>query len=227
MSSVLELDFQAVLKQVKQHTAQTKKLGQELHGRSEPTDRDKAILYCIEHAVDLALGCAAVAAQELPDSTTTLSRALLETLIWTRYVTLSENNAQEFLGSYLEELKRTARKNLSVGYAHIYERRTKADKTAEFLRSERMKNIRPRISIESAAKAGGLEKAYTAIYGFISMVAHGRACGLRHQSEAKEDLFASLSAALGAIECIEVMATSWLLARQQTPKETLTILLGL
>jgi len=77
--------------------------------------REKATVYCLEHGLDLAKGCLGSATNKLPDSTITLSRAILETLFWIRYVTLSNENAQEFTNAPIQEMKRSTRKNLAAG----------------------------------------------------------------------------------------------------------------
>jgi hypothetical protein len=189
--------------------------------------REKAVLYCLQHAVDIAKGCFAVSEEELPDSSITLSRALIEALIWARYVTISEENAVEFTESPINEVKRTARKNISAGYMHLIDNGTKKDRTKEFMDSEFMKDIPSRITIKDAAKAGGLERLYSEIYGFISITAHGRACGLQPELETKDEIYVSMCSALGALECIEVIANDWITQRKQTPQNVLTDLLGL
>ncbi len=222
----LPSDYQQLIAAFKQHIAQVERHAADFEKRHYNKVREEAVVYCLRHALDLAKGSLVVAEKELPDSLTTLSRAILETLFWVRYVTLSEANAREFTDSYIHELKRTARKNLAAGYAHVVDTNTKQDRSREILNSEMMKAIPARISIEGAAKAGGLERVYTNIYGFISMIAHGRAFGLQTKSTVKDELFASVSAALGALECIEVIAYDWITHRKRTPQETLTRLLG-
>ncbi len=222
----LPLDYQELIAALNQLVAEGERYAADFEHRHYNGVREKAVVYCLHHALDLAKGCLATAADGLPDSLTTLSRAILETLFWTRYVTLSKESAQEFTNSPIQEMKRTVRKNPTAGYARVVDTNTKQDKSDEILNSEMMKGIPPRISIEGAAKAGGLERVYTNIYGLISMIAHGRAFGLRTKSESKDELYASISAALGALECIEVIASDWITHRKQTPKETLTRLLG-
>jgi len=222
----LPADNQELISFLKQHIEQSEKYVIDFEHRHFNGIREIAIIYCLRHAIDLAKGCLTTALAELPDSLTTLSRALLETLFWARYVTLSNENAQEFTDSTINEMKRIARKNLNAGYANVYDIKTNDNKTSELLDSPFMKDIPPRISIESAAKIGGLEHIYTNIYGFISMIAHGRAFNLRTTSESKDEIYASISAALGALQCVEVMTSDWIIDRKQTPKEILFQMLG-
>jgi len=222
----LPSDYQELIAAFKQHIAQAERHAADFERRHYNKVREEAVVYCLPHALDLAKGSLAAAEKKLPDSLTTLSRALLETLFWIRYATLSEENAQEFADSYIHELKRTARKNLAAGYAHVTDINTQQDRSGEILNSEMMKAIPKRVSIVDAAKAGGLERVYTNVYGFVSMIAHGRAFGLRRGPEVTDELYASISAALGTLECIEVIAYDWIAHRKQTPQETLMRLLG-
>ena len=230
MSSIkfkpLPTELPEVISALKEHISQAEKDFADFEKRHYNGTREKAVIYCLHHAIDLAKGCLFMTTEGLPDSLTTLSRAILETLFWARYVTLSKENAQEFVDSTINEMKRSARKNLNAGYAKIHDRETGEDKTKDVLDSPLLKDIPKRISIETAAKAGGLERVYTNIYGFISMIAHGRAYNLSTGAEIKDDLYASASSALGALQCIEIITIDWIRFRKHTPRETLIRLLG-
>ena len=188
-------------------------------------NRDKAIIYCLVHAVDLSKGSLCTVKAELTNSLTTLSRAILETLFWARYVAISNDHAQRFIDSTLNELKRVSRKNINAGYLHVFNTITNEDKSEEFLEILR-ENTSQRTSIETAAKEGGLERVYTTIYGIISMTAHGRAFGLSTKSDEKEELYASICASLGALQSIDVIASDWIKLRVQTPIDILIRILG-
>lgn len=222
----LPADYQALISAFTKRIEQSEKDAAAFERRHYNGTREKAVVYCLCHAIDLAKGCFAVALAELPDSLTTLSRALLETLFWARYVTISKENAQEFTDSTINEMKRVSRKNLNAGYAKIYGIETNDDKTQEILNTPLMKDIPPRISIETAAKVGGLERVYTNVYGYISMIAHGRAFDLRTKPDNKEELYVSLSMALGALQGVEIITADWIIHRKQTPREILVQILG-
>src|SRR5687768_14702655 len=98
-------DYQELISALKKRIEQSEKYIADFERRHHNGTREKAVIYCLCHAVDLAKGCLATALAELPDSLTTLSRAALETLFWTRYVTMSEENAQEFADSTVNEIK--------------------------------------------------------------------------------------------------------------------------
>jgi len=222
----LPTDYQELISALKKHIELSEKYITDFESYHFNRTREKAVIYCLRHVVDLAKGGLATSLAELPDSLTTLSRASLETLFWARYVTISNENAQEFTDSTLNEMKRTSRKNLIAGYAKVYDIKTNNDKTKEILNSPLMKDIPKRVSIETAAQLGGLERVYTNLYGFISMVAHGRAFELRTKPDNKDEIFASTSATLGALQCVEIISADWIIHRIQTPKETLIQILG-
>jgi len=232
MSSVnkyrpLPSDYQELIAALKQHIAQGERDVVDFEHRHYNGVREKAVIYCLRHALDLAKGCLAIALAELPDSLTTLSRAIFDALFWAKYVTLSIENAQEFIDSPINEMKRISRKNLTAGYAHVFDTKTNEDKSIEFQNSSMMKEIPRWVRIEDAARAGGLERVYTTLYGFDSMIAHGRAFDLLAESDIKDVLYASISAFLGALQCIEVITSDWIIHRKETPKETLTHMLGI
>ena len=222
----LPSDYQELISAFKKRIEQSEKYIADFEHRHYNGTREKAVIYCLRHAVDLAKGCLSTALAELPDSLTTLSRASLETLFWARYVTMSQENAQEFTDSTTNEMKRVSRKNLNAGYAKVYDVKSNSDKTKEFLASSLMKDIPKRVSIETAAQLGGLERVYTNIYGFISMIAHGRAFDLRTKPNDKDEIYASISAALGALQGTEIIAADWIIHRKQTPREILVQILG-
>jgi hypothetical protein len=222
----LPTDLQEVISALRDHISHAEKDLADFEKRHYNGTREKAAIYCLRHAIDLAKGCLVTVNEGLPDSLTTLSRALLESLFWVRYVTLSKENAQHFVDSTINEMKRSARKNLKAGYAKIHHMETGEDKTQEMLDSPLLKGIPKRISIETAAQQGGLERVYTNVYGFISMIAHGKAYDLSSGPAHKDELYAPLSSALGALQCIEIITSDWIRNRKHTPRETLTELLG-
>lgn len=223
----LPTDYSELISELKKRIEQCEIHLKDFEHRHYNGTRENAVIYCLNHAIDLAKGCLATALENLPDSLATLSRAILEALFWARYVTLSTENAQEFTDSTKNELKRIAKKNLSAGYGRIRNIKTNEDKTKEFLESPLMKDVSKRIFIESVAKQGGLERVYTTIYAFISMIAHGRAFNLRATTNNKDEFYASISATLGALQCIDLITSDWITHRKQTKPEIITELLGI
>jgi hypothetical protein len=223
----LPTNLPRVISALKHHIAWGERLAKDFQKRHYNGKREKALVYCHFRGVDLARGSLACVEANLPESLTLLCRALLETLFWARYVTLSKDNAQAFEDASIAELKRTARKNLAAGYARILDTSTRDDRTTEFLGSPTMKGIPKRLRIEDAAKAGGLERLYSSVYGFISMYAHGIAFGLLPDTEIPSQTYASASASLGALECTNLLTYEWIVSRKITDASTLTRLLGL
>ncbi|MEX1247100.1 MAG: DUF5677 domain-containing protein [Anaerolineales bacterium] len=195
--------------------------------RHDNHKREDALIYCLRHAVDLAKGCLVTADAKLPDSLKTQSRALLETFFWARYVAASEANAQEFIDSTINEMKRVARMNVKAGYATVYDKKTTKEKTKEYLNSPLANDIPNRISIRKTAELGGLGRLYSILYGYMSMISHGRAIGMVSRRDIDRDFYASMSTAIGALQGIEMVAADWVIGRKQTDADILSKMLGI
>jgi hypothetical protein len=219
-------DFQGSISALKEIIDQSEKDIADFELRHLNGVREEAVMYCLRHAIDLSKGCLATTREKLPDSLTTLSRALLDTFFWVRYITISTENAQEFIDSSTNELKRIARKNLVAGYAKVIDNKNNDDKSEEFLNSSLMKDIPKRMRVDEAARIGGLEQVYSKIYGFDSMIAHGRAFDLLLTQNVYDVMYTSVCAALGALEGVDIITADWITNRKQTPKETLVKILG-
>jgi hypothetical protein len=76
---LLPTDYQELISAFKKRVEQSEKYTADFDRRHYNGTREKAVIYCLRHTVDLAKGCLVTAQAELPDSLTTLSRALLET----------------------------------------------------------------------------------------------------------------------------------------------------
>jgi hypothetical protein len=223
----LPVDRSELIASLKTHIEQSEKSIIDFEHRHYNGTREKAVIYCLRHVIDLAKGCIATAELELVDSLVTLSRACLETLFWARYVTISKEHAQEFVESTLNELKRVARNNMRAGYLRVRGKISDDDKTKEILSLMLNEKIPDRIAIKKAADLGGLERIYTNIYGYISMIAHGRAFGIKTKSENQAEIYASLGVTLGALQGVEMITIDWIVSRKQTSEETLTRILVL
>ena len=220
-------DIDGLIAGLKQHISLGEKNIKDFQKRYYNGIQENAVIYCLEHGVDIGKGCLTTSIAKLPDSLTTLSRALVEAFIWSRYVTLSKENAQEFSDGTIQEMARIARKNIKSGYARIVKTSTHEDASENFLNLPQMKSIPQRLRIEDAARASGLERLYTQIYGFISLYAHGKGFGINKESDVTRRLYTSLSTALGTLECINLIASDWIVYRKQTPMEMLNMLIGL
>jgi Family of unknown function (DUF5677) len=223
----LPSEYSDVITALKKLTERGDRLCSDFDKRLYNRDREKALLFCYRRALDLAKGCLEISSKELPESLITLTRALIEALIWARFITLSEENAHNFINSPLNEMKRTMKKNLAAGYAHIFDRNSNEDKTKVIMESEEIKKIPHRLTIEKAARDSGLIRLYTMLYGFMSMSAHGITYGIDIRKDVKTDLYASLCTAVGALECIEAITNEWITNRKHLSDEILSHLLGI
>jgi hypothetical protein len=179
------------------------------------TQRENALIYCLRRALELSEACIICAKGNLLLPLYVLTRGLLESLVWVCWITKSNENAQAFIETTKNELKRIARKNFETGHARAIDKTTKEDKTQELLHSDWVKDIRPRLKIEDAAKKVGLERLYTQMYGPLSIFAHG--IMLKTNANAKKDSMGILALANVLMECINLVTMNWITERKQTP----------
>ena len=186
--------------------------------------RENALVFCLKRAADTAEGCDLVGEAELLGPLYTLTRSLLESLIWVCWIAKSDDNAQVFAEAARNELRRIARKNLSTGAARATAWVTGEDKTNELLDSDWFEGTPARLRIEELAKACGLQIIYTQFYGPLSMYAHGSVFGLESPS-ADAELLAVMAMANVLLECINLVVERWIVKRRHTsPREVYDIL---
>ena len=107
------------------------------------------------------------------------------------------------------------------------DKETNEDKTDEFLESDPMKTVLPRMRVEEVAHASGFGRLYSMMYAFDSIYAHGTASGLHPDSNFDAQLYTSACAAVGYIQCINLISLDWLTNRKLTPVSTLSRVLGI
>jgi hypothetical protein len=223
MSDVLE-DLQIEIDGLRYELKDARKNVKDFTKRHFNGIREDALVFCLERAADIAKGCDLLVEARLPAPLYTLTRSLLESLFWICWLIESENNAQIFTEAAPGELKRIARKNLATGFARVKDRVSGEDKTKELLDSDWVKGIPKRLRIEDMAKASGLDKLYTQLYGPLSMEAHGNVFGLEVGS-VEEELLAAMAMANVLMECINLVVKNWVVNRKQTsPKEIYIVL---
>lgn len=183
------------------------------------TERENALLYCLIRATELSDGCILCTNENLLGPLYLLTRGLFESLIWVCWITKSNENAQTFVATAKNELKRIAKKNLLTGHGRVFDKFTNEDKTQELLDSDWAKGIHPRLRIESAAKDVGLDKLYTQMYGFLSLHAHGIL--LESKDDVQVDMASILAIANVFMECINLVLNNWIVRREQTPAKDL------
>jgi hypothetical protein len=178
--------------------------------------RENALVFCLQRAADIAKGCDLMGEARLLAPLYTLTRGLLESLIWVCWIAKSSENAQVFVDAPVNELKRIARKNLATGFAKVKDKITGEDKTEELLESDWPKGIPRRLRIEDLAKSAGLERIYTQLYGPLSMQAHGSVFEFELSSP-EEELLGVMALANVLMECINTVVQNWIVNRRQIP----------
>ena len=219
-------DIESVKSALKSHIEWASELVDDLSDRQFNQEREEALVYCLRHALDLAQVALLSIDAKLPDSLILISRALFETLFWTRFVSLSDENAVKYKQSAFDELRRIARRNLGEGFARVVDTTSEEDRTTEILDSELLKEIPRRLRIEEVARAGGLSRLYINVYGFFSIYSHGVAFGLSNDNELDVHILASASTSLGCLQCINLITSDWIKWRKMTHPVTISRLLG-
>ena len=135
-------------------------------------------------------------------------------------MTLSDENAQMFTDVTVNEVKKIARNLLKGGYGRMEAPSTGADVSNNFLDSPFMKDLPERIIVRSIAEAAGLEPLYLHFYGYVSLYPHGATIGI-HDADLDKELYVTLGSSLGFLECINVIASDWIVYRKQTPEKLL------
>lgn len=188
---------------------------------------DDAVRQMLRRASELMRGAAALGKDANPVTLGVVARAILENLIMLLWVQVSEANASALRQSALAELARVARVNLESGKAQILNRETGEDATADFLATDRFKNLGRRMSVEARAKEAGVEDLYNIFYRSLSLEMHGHSPD-SHEAEDARDLAVMHMQGIGALGTASGHAgVRWLLHRERTDNETLRALLGL
>lgn len=189
--------------------------------------REKALIYCLRRVAEVGEGCLILAKASLASPMFVLTRALFETLLWSFWVSLSEENGRNFTQGAANELTRVAQKNLRAGTAKIEDKTTGDDKTAEFLDRPEMINIPKRLRFEKIAKESGVERLYNVVYGFLSMMAHGNTFGLTSKSTAKQQTSIALASVEAILQAINTIVDNWFLFGRITPHDEVFRILGI
>lgn len=196
----------------------------DVHG-APSTDMDQAIRGMLSRSAELLRGAASLGNEANPTALEVIARALLENLIAILWVQVDAAHPDHLKKVSFAEVARMARVNLKAGKARILNRETGEDATAEFLASDRFKNLQRRMSVEDRAKQAGVEDLYNIFYRSLSMGVHGHSLGA---GDTSLELTVMHMQGVGAI----ALATGhsgvrWLVHRERTDNETLRKLLGL
>lgn len=124
-------------------------------------------------AAQHAIGCAVLAEARLAAPGAVVARSLLEGLFGTCWASLNDANGQRLMGASQRELLRIMRLNLVAGHASIRHLKTGEDHTARLLRHPAVAEAGRLPRFDHMARDAGLMKIYDALYGLMSMFAHG------------------------------------------------------
>ncbi|HSI44491.1 MAG TPA: DUF5677 domain-containing protein [Methylotenera sp.] len=192
-----------------------------------PADlRDELVRKHLYRAAELVRGAAALGAIQNAACLGILGRCLLEQLITVLWAIRSLKNAETHQNTSKAELAKALKINLNAGKAKIINRHTGEDATADFLETDKMKNIPKRKSIEELAKEADVLDLYTVFYRFMSLETHG------HHGDAKDGSDASTLTTIhlqgiGAISrAIGQACVWWLLHRSWPDNESIREVLG-
>jgi hypothetical protein len=215
------------LKILESHLTDGKEEVSDFSNRQYNQVRENALVYCLARAIDLTEACLFCSERYLSASLQVIARGILETMIISCWVQLSDENAIEYKDLSGHELKRIVRKNLLAGYASIKHRETGDNVTSAILESDLFSEIPARKRIESLAEESGLGKIYSMFYGFMSMQAHGVDFGIfSKESDKFEDIYSTVALVNSMLDVIRYVVRKWITNRQNTStKEINSILL--
>jgi len=197
-----------------------------LEGTGEPSVRDSQVRNILARSAEILRGAAALGRQSNAVALGVLARTVVESLILLLWVEVSDENALHQSNAGLAEFKRVARVNMERGTLKVKNSKTGEDATAEFLRSERFKDLPKSKKIVDQAKEAGVEHLYDVLYRFQSMSTHGHDIG--NEGHDTEALVAIDMQAIGALStAIGHAGLRWLLHRERTDNESLRIVLGI
>ncbi|WP_426960393.1 hypothetical protein [Muricoccus radiodurans] len=126
---------------------------------------------------------------------------MLEAFFGTYWAALDEANGRRLMQATRRETLRLMRLNLQGGNGTIRHCETGEDHTREVLRHPSIADAERLPRFDHLAKEGGLKKVYDALYGMMSMFAHG--AGMELLTDGRQDSFihAQLHAASAVVRC--------------------------
>jgi hypothetical protein len=201
--------------------------GYEYMQRKRNGIREKGILCCLKKAIQLTAGMIVLSENQLVDSMSVLHRALFESLIWCYWIVQSEENADYFNKHATDEMARLVNRNIENGYAGIYKREDNSELTSEEYEKIFSRYQKPEIKkLKDMADEVGLGRAYTMIYGLMSLEVHPSNLFYERVFPDWSGIYANLSGNIGFLHCIHMINTDWIMTRQQTPVIKIRKVLG-
>ncbi len=176
-------------------------------------------------AADHTLGCAMLAAARLATPGAVVTRSLLEALFGTCWASLDDANGQRLMGAGRRELLRIMRLNLVAGHAGIRHRETGEDHTAELLRHPAVAKAERLPRFDHMARDAGLTKIYDALYGLMSMFAHGAGGDILIGNRRDDFIYAQIQSAAAVARCNGLVVANRLRHGRSTTQEELAAIL--
>jgi Family of unknown function (DUF5677) len=225
MPSIMDVseDWIVVLERVTQRAKDT---SENFDKRRLDTVREKALDYCLNRGLDICQACILSAKAGLTESLWVLDRSLFESLLWARWVSLSDKNAEEYAAMGKNEYKRMVKKNLEAGTVNIVSKSSGANHSQDVLNKLRLENMPKRKMFEKIAVEAGFASVYTTTYGISSLHSHGEAFGVDNPDTTITANNASVAMAIGFIQCIELIAKDWILANQISSQDIIDRIIG-
>jgi len=182
----------------------------EFHG-----ERPKALVHCLQEAVELGKGCLAMGRVPLPLPMFVVARVLVETLILAAWVARSEENAQAYMEAGAQGLAKFARMNIQHGRLVVQSKSTGGDETANVLKALESIEVE-RFNVEKIAGEMGLTKVYDIAYRFFSLHVHGKTYGLPSREKLEEGATFAVPAVVALLQSILLVTENRLLYDRDT-----------
>jgi hypothetical protein len=178
-------------------------------------------------ACENATGCCLLAERDLLAPLLTVTRSLFESFISTFWASLSEDNARIVAEAGHREMKRLMRNVLLRGRAVVQSRTTGKNVTREVLESDVVSEAKRPPRFDAMARDADIRNIYDALYGILSVFAHGTATELLARMAREEPTFAGLEASRAVLESLHLIAVNRIRERRATRREELESILNI
>ncbi len=176
-------------------------------------------------AAEFGDACALLAEVRLAAPGAVVARSLLEALFGTCWAAINDANGRLLLEAGRRELLRIMRLNLNAGHASIRHRDTGEDHTARILGHPAVAEAERLPRFDHLARHAGLKKVYDALYGLMSMFAHGAGSEFAAGGRREGLIYAQLHAVAAVVRCNHVVVTNRLRHSRATTQEELATIL--
>jgi hypothetical protein len=201
----------------------------QISSKSFIDERDGALAYCLERAIDLASGAELAAKRGLIESLSSLTRCLYETFLWTSWIQLSEANAVAYKDVAFREMKKRGRIQLREGLAKVSNKETGEDYSAMILEMIENDPPPPVPSFQTLAEQAGIKSIHLIHYPMLSLEAHGSAyeiLGRASDSDAQENIYSHVTFSNAMMQTVAQIVSNWFSWREVTPVAKIYELVG-